>query len=135
MGKFASIQSDIFSVFALAAWEAEGIPTFPTSFVQEFTADEFIRVSIIASGTGINLSSLSGLLIIDIFSSAGVGPSRFFHIADKLDDYLVGKSLEGVAKKVTQFNSSTLSGVSQDTDNKSLSRASYTIPFNFYGVQ
>jgi hypothetical protein len=95
---------------------------------------EFIRVNIVASGEGINLKSISGVLIIDIFVSAGNGPGRANFMADVLDTYLVGKSFKLTAPSTTQFNGSSMQFVGRDPDNQALSRYVYSIPFNYFGV-
>ena len=134
MGKYANLEADIYSIFASTLWKAENIKTAPMNFVSMKTGDEFIRVSIVPSGSGINLNSISGLLIIDIFISAGKGSKRLFAIADKLDAYLVGKSLSTVSNKITQFSNSAVSILGNDKDDPSLYRAAYNIPFNYFGA-
>lgn len=134
MGKYASLQSDIFSIFNSSAWKAENINTYPSNFVTINPGNEFIRVSIIPSGNGINLISVSGVIIIDIFVSAGNGPKAIVSIADKLDSYLVGKTVNTQGNNTCLANSS-LAFVGNDKDNPALYRASYTIPFNYFGVQ
>lgn len=130
MGKFTDVQEDIFSIFDSVSWKAESIPTFPVNFVVE-KATEYIRVSIIPSGQGINRVSTSGLLMIDIFSAAGRGPARSTYIADKLDSYLVANSVK-TNNGVTQFSNSSLTPRGQDKDNPALYRAEYSIPFNYF---
>jgi len=134
MGKYENLQKDVFSVFADDAWVAEGIKTYPANVQATDTGDEFVRVSIIPSGFGINLKSVSGVVIIDIFISAGKGPNRASLIADKLDLYLVGKSLSTQADAVTQFRHSVMAYDGLDTDNKTLFRSTYTIQFSYFGV-
>ena len=134
MGKYTKLQDDIFSIFSDAAWVAEDLKTYPTDFVANDSTSEFIRVNIIASGDGINLSSISGILMIEIYVSAGRGPSRANFIADRLDVYLVGKSFDNAAPSSTQFMNSSMSYVGRDADNQALSRYHYSIPFNYFGV-
>jgi hypothetical protein len=133
VGKYASLFTDVFSIFNAALWKAESIKTFPANFITVDPGNEYIRVSIIPSGRGINQKSASGLLLIDIFISAGDGPSRAGFIADKLDAYLVGKSI-ATGSNSTQMLTSSLSFVGVDSDNPSLYRANYSIPFNYFGV-
>jgi hypothetical protein len=134
MGKFSNLQSDIFSIFNSNAWKAENIKTFPANFVTVNTGNEFIRVSIISSGAGLNLNSVSGVLIVDIFTSAGNGPKPTSLIADKLDQYLVGKVLSTSSQGTTQFMNSNMKVVGLDRDNPTLYRSVYQIPFNYFGV-
>lgn len=134
MGKYSSVLSDVFSIFATPAWTAENIKTYPNNFVAVIPTKEFIRVNVIANGTSINNISISGILIIEIYTSAGEGPKRSSAIADKLDDYLQTKSKSTVTKKVTQFLRSSIAIKGVDKDNPSLHRVDYTIPFNYFGV-
>jgi hypothetical protein len=134
MGKYTSLETNVFSIFASNIWKSEKINTYPNNFVVTKNSGEFIRVTIIPSGKGINLISTSGILIIDIFTLAGEGTKKASLIADKLDDYLVGKSIITLEKYATQFNGSSLSFSGIDKDNTSLFRSNYTIPFNFYGA-
>lgn len=131
MGKYTNLEKDVFSVFDGNAWKLELIKTFPSNFIPVNHSNEYIRVSIIPSGSGINLKSISGILIIDIFTPAGGGPHRASVIADKLDDYLQGKHLSNTSGAVTQFQSSSM--VPKEAE-KTLQRSSYTIPFNYFGV-
>jgi len=134
MGKYTTLETDVFSVFSSTLWKSEKISTYPNNFVVNNNSSEFIRVTIIPSGNGLNIASTSGMLIIDIFTFAGEGTKKPSLIADKLDQYLVGKSLNTSPKSTTQFQGSSLSFGDIDKDNSSLFRSTYTIPFNFYGV-
>jgi hypothetical protein len=130
MSKFNTVQDDVFSVFGSVGWLTENIPTYPVNFVTT-KATEYIRVSVISNGKGINLASTSGQVLIDIFIAAGKGPSRGTLIADKLDSYLVGKSLK-TGSGTTQFQDSALTTVGQDKDNPALFRMIYSISFNYF---
>ena len=136
MGKYSNLNTDIHSLFAADSWKAEKIKTLPSNFIGIGKVSEFIRVSIIPSGTGLNRKSVSGILIIDIFTQAGDGPKRPSAIADKLDSYLSGRSLSSTTGAVTQFpESSSLDHKGNDKDNPTLYRVAYTIPFKYFEVQ
>lgn len=132
MSKYQALNKDVFSIFGSVAWKALNIKTFPDNHKAD--AAEYIRISILPNGAGINLSSISGILIIDIFTSAGAGPRRASFIADSLDSFLVGKSVETSEGHVTQFINSAFMPRGLDRDNPTLYRSSYTIPFNYFGV-
>ncbi len=134
MERYARLEADVFSVFSSNAWKLENIKTYPNNFVAVSTGSEFLRISVIPSGQSLNRSSASGIVIVDIFTQAGNGPHRTSLLADKLDSYLLCKSLSTAENGVTQFNISSLSFVGIDKENNSLYRATYTIPFNYYGV-
>jgi hypothetical protein len=135
VGKYSALTADIFSVFDTSAWKNEGINTWPSDFKPDDAGDKYVRVSIVPSGRGLNRTSASGILIIDIFTPAGFGPQAQNQIADKLDAYLTGKSLSTQTGGSTQFpKESALRYLGTDKDNPSLSRASYEIPFNFFGM-
>jgi hypothetical protein len=135
MGKYIDLQEDIFSVFDSVAWKAESINTYPFNFIAVDPGNQFIRVNILPSDIGVNLKSISGLLLIEVFVPKGNGPKPLFAVADKLDNYLVGKSLSTHAGTVTQFQNSSVQPLGIDKENHSLYRATYSIPFNYFGVQ
>ena len=134
MNAYTTLEDDIYSIFSSESWKAELVPTYPSNFSIPETVDEFIRVNIVPSGSGLNLQSKSGILIIDIFAAANEGLTRFFVIADKLDTFLVGESVSTSLNNVTQFSNSALSGASKDPDRPSLARMSYSISFNYFVV-
>lgn len=135
MGKYSALQGDVFSVFGAVAWKNEAIPTVPSNFVATDIGTTYIRVSIVANHVGSMhpLGSVSGQLLIDIFTPAGFGPSATNLIADKLDEYLVGKLIKTTDMGQSQFASSTLAMLGSDAANPSLHRSLYTIPFNHFG--
>jgi hypothetical protein len=134
MGKYEILEKDIYSVFGKPEWQSEGIKTLPSNFLEMNAGTEFIRISIIPSGPGVNIRSVSGVVIIDIFVPASVGLKRANIIADTLDEYLIGKFLSVDPGSNTQFFMSALLHKGPDRDNASLHRSSYTIPFNYFGV-
>jgi len=134
MGRYSATQQAIFSIFGLNTWTAENIKTFPQDVVASNAGDEFVKVTIIPSGKGINRVSISGIVIIDIYTASGLGPSRASAIADKLDDYLCNKTVIISASRNVQFDRSTMVPKGIDSDNKTLVRSQYTIPFNLFGV-
>jgi hypothetical protein len=134
VGKYTNLETNVFSIFASNTWKSEKITTYPNNFTVTKNSGEFIRVTIIPSGKGINLISTSGILIIDIFTLAGEGTRRSSLIADRLDNYMVGKSITNLDGSNTQMSNSSLSFIGVDTDNPALYRSNYTIPFNFYGA-
>jgi hypothetical protein len=134
MGKYTGLQTDIFKFFSGLTWGLEDIPTYPQDVAIKDSHEKFIRISIIPSGNGINLKSASGICIIDIFTAATLNPSEAMVIADKLDDYLVGKSRQ-TGNNFLQFpEPSTLQPRGKDSANAALIRHSYTIPFKYFGV-
>jgi len=134
VGKYTDLETDIFSIFASNTWKSEKIKTYPNNFILTGNPKEFIRVTIIPSGKGVNRLSVSGVVIIDIFTLAGEGTRSLSLIADTLDNYLGGKVITLLSGRATQFGISTMTISGFDTDNPSLFRAHYTIPFNFFGV-
>ena len=134
MQKYENTLTQIFSIFGSPAWKSQNIKTYPSNYVAKDASSEFIRVSVIPNGKGINLKSISGLLIIDIFASAGDGPKRLFQIADKLDEYLCGKTVKTESLSKVQMRESSISSSKIDEDNPTLSRVSYSIPFSYFGV-
>lgn len=134
MPKYEDALLQVFSIFGSANWKSQNIKTYPSNFVAKEATSEFIRVSIIPNGRGINLKSVSGLLIIDIFVSAGEGPKRIFQIADKLDEYLCGKTVKTASLNKVQMQNSSVSSAKVEDNNPAICRASYSIPFSYFGV-
>jgi hypothetical protein len=136
MNKYASLQADVYSIFSSVTWLAESIKTVPSNFVGTGIGNEYIRVAIVAGGNDPKIAkrSVSGQLLIDIFTPAGGGPLRAAQIADKLDTYLVGKTLQVGPNGNTQLGLSTLSPLGIDKANTQLCRDSYSISFNYFGI-
>jgi hypothetical protein len=133
MGKYVQLENAVFSIFDSATWKSENIKIYPSNFFAVNPGNEFIKMTIIPGSPGLNLISVSGQLILDIFTPAGNGPRRPTLIADKLDEYLSGKSIT-TPNGTVQFSSSNFSSSGVDADNASLYKSIYAIPFQFYGV-
>jgi len=133
MGKYLDLESSIYSIFGSQQWKAENIPTYPSNVIKNDSKSSFIRLSIIPNSNSVNFKSISGVLIIDIFTETNIGTKSYSTIADRLDDYLVTK---GFNKNnfFLQFKESVLTPMGVDKDSASLFRAQYTITFNFFGV-
>jgi sorbitol-specific phosphotransferase system component IIBC len=135
MDSYSQMQNNIFQIFNSTSWKTENIVTRPANYVGTTTPEEHVRISVIPSGAGVNLYSKSGVMIIDIFTKAGNGPKRPFIIADKLDSYLAGRSIEIAQGKTVQFSSSSLQPSGKDSEDPSLYRYTYTIPLNYFEVK
>lgn len=132
MAKYSSLYKDVYSIFAQAAWKSENIKTFPENFVG--SSDKYIRVNIVSGSDSVNKLSVSGQLIVDIFTPAGEGTIAATEIADKLDVYLCNKTFSTGHSGNTQMFASTLVSLGKDTVNTNLFRFKYSIPFNFFGI-
>lgn len=140
MGKYTSCMVDLFSIFDSQSWKNENIKTFPEGFVQTGGGTEFIRFDAVSQSRregnkNLNLNSLHGVIIVDIFVPAGFGPARANTIADILDKHFAGKEIRNSLKGTTQLLSSTLAPKGVDKVNKSLQTYQYSLPFNYFGVQ
>ncbi|WP_396189862.1 hypothetical protein [Flavobacterium sp.] len=134
MGQYSTIRSQVFSVFGSDTWKAENIKTVPNNFIGLVGQTDYVRVTVIVSKSRfLNTRSNSGMLNIDIFTAAGMGPNASDVIADKLDNYLQYKTFQTGSDNV-QFQGSSLAHIGLCPDNKSLHRSIYSIPFNFFGV-
>ncbi len=134
MGKYINVQKDVFSIFASLAWAAELIDTFPSNFVITSDKDEFIRVTILASGGSPTEISTSGIILAEIFTQSNTGPTRSLEIADKLDAYLSRKTLNTTSGATTQLFQSSLRFDGKDSDNPGLTRSTLSVPFSYFGV-
>lgn len=133
MGKFVSLSKDILAIFGLPSWVSENIKSYPGNFVGVSPGDTYIRIHVLPQGAGLNLKSASGQVIIDVFTPAGNGPMAALQIADRLDAYLVGKSIQ-TGTNATQLGNSSFTHIGADKSNPSLFRSQYSIPFNYFGV-
>lgn len=134
MGKYERLNKTILAIFGTAEWNAEGIKAFPSNFIGVNPGEVYIRVNVIPSGPGLNKASVSGQILIDIFTPAGKGPLDAALVADRLDAHLVGKSkmIENCLVQFLESSSMSLKGL--DKGNPSLSKALYAISFNYFGV-
>lgn len=131
MSKYYSVLENIYSVFELTAWKNLNIKTFPSNYVGIYNDQDFIRVTVLPNSDCVNRASISGIIIIDIFVKAGLGPKAIALIADYLNDFLENKTFK-INSGNTQLYNSTLSLSGIDSDNSALYRAIYTIPFKHF---
>lgn len=135
MGKYSNTLLDVFSIFGSPGWVAESITTVPQNFAGSTDSSKFIRVSVIASGGGINTDSVSGLILISIFTPNGKGPAEAAAIADKLDNFLVGVSIS-LSGAVTQITSgSSFDAGKEDENNSMFLHSTYQVQFNHFQSQ
>jgi len=123
MSKYTNTLSDVFSIAAEIS-----IPSFPQNFENKRNLSEFLRISVLPAGLGINLVSGSGLIIIDIFVPSNEGPKRLYEVAEMLDTLFVGRTVNN-----TQFFHSTLNVIGID-ENPSLFRGQYNLNYSHYEV-
>lgn len=133
MGKYEALTRDILSVFGSTAWKNEGIKAFPSNYIGVDVGDKYIRVHVLPSGAGLNRSSVSGQVLIDVFTPAGKGPIESALIADRLDAYLVGRS-KRLSSGMIQFGqASSMQHLGADKANPALHVSKYAVPFNYFG--
>jgi len=131
MTKYADIVSDVFSVFAMTAWADLNIATIPDNVPRPADIAEYVHVSVIPSGGGINIGSGSGILSADIYTPRGQGPLRAALIADFLDGFLVGNSLTS-GEGTSQFLGSSFATSGIDKENPDLYKSVYSITFKHF---
>lgn len=129
MGKYLTAQDDVFSILSSPEWEADGIRAFPAGYKGEKGDAPYVLVTIVPSGTPLNASSSSGVLLIEIFTAWGEGPAPTSIIADLLDKHFQKRTVNQ-----TQMFNSACDRLMQDRDNPALGRAIYTLPFSHFGV-
>ena len=134
MSRFEGSSNGVYSIFNSVEWLSKNIPVFPTDYTNKNDLKEFLRVSIVPSGKGINRNSISGVVLVDIFFEYGKGPKRGNQLADILDSFLSNKSRVTTKGPVVQFGQGSAQLLGQDPVNNNLSRTQYSIPFNYFGV-
>ena len=86
MGKYTTLTEDLYEIIDRVPYKV-----FPENFYKELEGDkEFINLTVIPDSSGVNMMSVSGICILDIYTPAGEGPRRYAEIADHLG--LGGKS-------------------------------------------
>lgn len=134
MSKYAKIESAVYSFFSSGAWVASGIQAFPRGFFVESPPEEFVRINVIPSReSSVNELSVSGLLMLEIFTPADLGPRRATEIADLLDSLISHKSVPD-GSLLTQFGFSTLIPGGIDSATNRLTKNTLSVPFNHFGV-
>ena len=132
MGKYERALKDIYSIFDSDAWKNRNILTFPENYAGSATT--YIVLSVVFSGGSLNGLSISGLLLVDVYTEANKGPYQAILIADALDEFLSEKLITTGNKFNTQFSKSNLASLGKDSANPLLYRHTYTIPFSHFGV-
>ena len=128
MSKFQKASDAILGLFA-APWS---IPTVPQNFTGAPTSVPYLRVSPLFEASEVNSESLRGVLMVEIFVSRGDGPQQAMIAADALNDLLNTKEIQLTDNAVIQTGRCSLSPLRPDPDSKILSRAVYSIPFNYF---
>jgi len=108
---------------------AAGRPVWPRDVVPTNRPMPYGELSFIPSDTGVNLRSISGIVIVDIITEAGRGPSAALSFADTLDSYLVNMTIG-----TTQFFWSTLAPRGTLRSDNTKERHEYTISFKYFGT-
>jgi hypothetical protein len=135
MNKYSNALSATLSLFGTTAWTDVGVKAYPANFAKQEIAGEYIRIQCMTSGKGLNLLSVNGFIIIQIYTPAGDGPMRPYEIAGYLDTLLVGKTSEDTDGGTLQLSASAFSTIGLDKVDPTLYASKYTIPFNYFGVK
>jgi len=130
MNKYTALEDEVFKIFSSIEWKGENIKTFPKNISMKDAGKNFIRIDIVPSSNYVNSESISGVLIIDIFITAGQGSTAAYTIADTLDKYLNYK----VYNHRLQFSKSSLQPLGNDPADSGLYTYQYIVSFNFFGA-
>jgi hypothetical protein len=126
-------ESAIKSIFELIDESTFSLPVIPRSFsgAIDTGGDEFLAVQVMIpdSSKFYNKKLIMGYLYIDIFTKVGEDLFKTSTILDELDSVFQGKILENGL----QFEESRYQDLGKDSDNPSLTRIEYQIPFKLYG--
>jgi hypothetical protein len=126
---FEETYSTIFGIFASNEWKTHGIKTVPQDTVLPTGTVPFVRVSVLPSAYGVNIVSLGGMVMLEIYTPSGDGPALSVSIADKLRSLISNKSLTAPSGRTVQFRSPTLSAKGADPRNSSLSKSVLVFEF------
>lgn len=129
-----SLISSIYSVIGSANWSTIiGVPTYPSDFAEP-SAAPFLRVSILPGRSNRRsydgVKQVSGLIIVTIFYKVGEGQIYAATTADKLDQLLQDTVINNNS---VQIGESSLQYKGVDPNDKTLARADYSVPFDYFG--
>lgn len=128
---YTDVVNAVYTYISGVFWSAQSIKTIPDNVSLDNPGAEYIRVTILPNGKGVNMISKSGLIMIDIFTEPGKGQSRSLQIANMLDQLFQNKYTEVSTGKSIQFGSSSVrTSVGSDSHYRSI----YSLPFSFNGV-
>ena len=133
MSKFKRVQDAVYSRLDSAAWKDVAVATYPRDFFIKAVPREYVRVSILSNGPSLNLHSVSGMLMLEIFTDRDAGPTRAVEIADSLT-LIFSKKTVSDGNFVTQFMDSSLTPNGPDKDTNRLTKQTLSVPFNHFGV-
>jgi len=129
VGKYTDGLFSVYHVFDTDAFKAESLKVFPSNFDGDKGEPPFLRFTVVPGGPPLNAASTSGVLLVEIFTAWGVGPTPANQIADILDKHLQRKTVG-----TTQFFVSSADKQERDKQNEGLARMFYSIPFAHFGV-
>ena len=127
MAKYADVARDVEGLFGTAEWITHGITAYPSNYQGGDYENEFVKLEILPNRALIRYSdpSVEGSVIVQIYTKAGLGITRAMEIADLLDNLMQTQSLT----RGTTLGTSSLSFLGIDSQDNSLHRADYFIPF------
>ena len=130
MAKYSEVQQDIEEIFGSQAWTSNNLTIYPSNYQGGQYTSEFMRLEILPSRPLTTYASLgiSGNIIVQIYTEAGLGISRPIELADLLDTFLEQKTLP----RGTQTGTSSISFLGLDAADNSLNRADYLVSFRRY---
>ena len=130
MAKYKDVQTDIEEIFGTTAWNRRLITMLPSNYDGGVASPDFLRLEILPLRPLTNYGRLgiSGNIIIQIYTKAGLGISRATEIADILDEFLQSKTLT----RGTNTGTSSVSFLGVDSNDNTLFRADYLVPFRNY---
>jgi hypothetical protein len=134
MNKFDKLMKLAMRPLTEEVWTLSGIEAYPAVLVPDPLPQKFVRINVIPAGTGVNLSSGSGIVRIDVFVPVTAGLAEVASVLDLLNQCYTSKQYS-VDTSSIQFWALTAGETARDKDNPSLSMTSLTIPFKFFGVE
>ena len=129
--KYKETVTAVFSLFAIPEWVSQGVRTIPSNFSNKGTLP-YVVVDVIPSGNPLNLTSTRGVVLCVIYTASGKGPDEYLSIADTINQFFEGKSIDS-QNGVVQFGKSSLSPLPSKEGAETF-RATLSIPFNFFDI-
>jgi len=128
LNRYEKTLKDIYSI--VESMTIEGLKIVPIGYQGTETTNEYIRFNPVIGENNTELN-LRGILYFDIYTKIGEGPTRAYKIADIIEKYFLGNTVNlNTGNSVTQFIKQSNLVVKGEAKNPAFLQTLYQIQFN-----
>jgi len=127
---YSTIITEIYKIVATGLTSV--YPIYPSDFKGDPSSIPFIKFNVVLSRSNrysYQKKEVTGLIVLQIYYTAGYGQKLPSEVADVLNTYFEDK----LVLPNLQTKLGSLQFLGPDTDDNTLSRADYSVPFTYYG--